>query len=261
MLNISSKVNSNFWKSLDQFRGVIEISRLKNYLLTLVFLKFLTEETKKNENFQFSIPAELYFDTLMELLINQYFGDVINKNLNSIAELHPQLKGVINFNDFNDIIGTRDSKRNSEVLDNLIRLINFSTDGFEINNTVETKFWTELFDSIVLMFAELSGKSFLDMTTPKEVNLIISKLLNIQKREDNISVYDPTCGIGNSFISIAENYENHFSFFGQEIVDELVGIAKMNLIIHGIKSFEILEGDVLNNPKFLEKNTLMSAKK
>lgn len=254
MLNISSKVNSNFWKSLDQFRGVIEISRLKNYLLTLVFLKFLTEETKKNENFQFSIPVELYFDTLMELSNNQYFGDEINKKLNSIAELHPQLKGVINFNDFNDIIGTRDSKRNSEVLDNLIRLINFSTDGFEINNTVETKFWAELFDSIVLMFAELSGKSFLDMTTPKEVNLIISKLLNIQKREDKISVYDPTCGIGNSFISIAKNHENHFSFFGQEIVDDLVSTAKMNLIIHGIESFEILEGDVLNNPKFLEKN-------
>jgi type I restriction enzyme M protein len=91
MLNISSKVNSNFWKSLDQFRGVIEISKLKNYLLTLVFLKFLTEETKKNENFQFSIPVELYFDTLMELSNNQYFGDEINKKLNRIAELHPQL--------------------------------------------------------------------------------------------------------------------------------------------------------------------------
>lgn len=254
MSDSRDSLGNNFWKSLDQFRGVIEISRLKNYLLTLVFLKFLTEETKKNNAFMFEIPCELYFDTLIESSNNPYFGDVINKNLNSIAALHPTLKDVINVNDFNDIIGTRDSKRNSEVFDNLIRLINSSADGFEINNTVETKFWAELFDSIVLMFAELSGKSFFDMTTPKEVNLIISKLLNIQKREDKISVYDPTCGIGNSFISIAENYENHFSFFGQEIVDELVGIAKMNLIIHGIESFEILEGNVLNNPKFLEKN-------
>lgn len=252
MSNISSKVKSYFWNSLNQFRGIIEMSSLKNYLLTLVFLKFITEETKKNKDFQFSLPAELNFDSLTELANNPYLGDEINKRLRRIAELHPSLRDVIDFNDFNDITSVRDSRTNTEALHDLIRLIHSSDKSFDFNNSDETKIWPELFDSIVLMLAELSGKSFRDMTTPTEVNLIISKLLNIQENEDNISIYDPTCGIGNSFVSIAENYENHINFFGQEIVDELVSAAKMNLIIHGIESFEILEGDVLNAPKFIE---------
>jgi type I restriction system adenine methylase HsdM len=257
MSDISSNLNNKFWNSLEQFKDVNEIGSFKNYLLTLVFLKFMTEETKKNQNFKFSIPNELNFDTLIKFSNNKYFGDEINKKLNLIAELHPKLDGVINFNDFNDIIVTSESKRNTEVLDNLIGLINVSTKSFKINNYIETKFWAELFDFIILKFSELSGKSYTDMTTPKEVNLLISKLLDFKETEENISVYDPTCGMGNSFISIAENYENQISFFGQEIVDELVGIAKMNLIIHGIESFKILDGDVLNYPKFLEnKNQL-----
>jgi len=249
MLNISSKVNNNFWKSVNQFRGIIEISRLRNYLLTLVFLKFITEETKKNEDFQFSLPVELNFDSLIELANNPYLGDEINKKVRRIVELHPTLRDVIDFNDFTSV---RDSRTNTEALHDLIGLIHSSDKSFDFNNSDETNIWAELFDAIVLMFAELSGKSFLDMTTPKEVNLIISKLLDIQQNKDNVSIYDPTCGIGNSFVSISENYKNHFSFFGQEIVNELVCIAKMNLIIHGIGSFEILEGDVLNDPKFLE---------
>jgi type I restriction system adenine methylase HsdM len=252
MSNISSNLNNKFWSSLEQIKNVNEIGSLKNYLLTLVFLKYITEETKNNQNFEFSIPAELNFDTLIKFSNNQYFGNEINKKLNLIAELHPKLKGVINLNDFNDIIVTSESKIITKVLDSLIGLINVSTESFEINNYVETKFWAELFDFIILKFSELSGKSYTDMTTPKEVNLLISKLLDFKETEDNISLYDPTCGIGNSFISIAENYKNNFNFYGQELVDELVGIAKMNLIVHGIESFEILDGDVLNNPKFLE---------
>jgi type I restriction system adenine methylase HsdM len=252
MSDISSNLNNKFWNSLEQFKDVNEIGSLKNYLLTLVFLKFITEETKKNQKFKFSIPTELNFDTLIKFSNNQYFGNEINKKLNLIAELHPKLDGVINFNDFNDLIVTSESKIDTKVLDNLIGLINVSTESFEINNYVETKFWAELFDFIILKFSELSGKSFTDMITPNEVNLLISKLLDFKETEENISVYDPTCGIGNSFISIAKNYENQISFFGQEIIEELVGIAKMNLIIHGIESFEILDGDVLNYPKFLE---------
>jgi len=252
MLNISSKVKNYFWNSLNQFRSIIEISRLKNYLLTLVFLKFITEETKKNEGFQFSLPDELNFDSLFELANNPYLGDEINKRLRRIAELHPTLRDVIDFNDFNDITSVRDSRTNTEALHDLIRLIHSSDKSFDFNNSNETNIWADLFDSIVLMFAELSGKSFLDMTTPKEVNQVIAKLLNIDEGKGEVSVYDPTCGIGNSFISIAENYENHINFYGQEIVSELVSIAKMNFIIHDINSYELEEGDVLNNPKFIE---------
>ncbi|WP_026713465.1 N-6 DNA methylase [Flavobacterium daejeonense] len=257
MLNTSSKVKSYFWNSLNNFRGIIEISRLKNYLLTLVFLKFITDETKKNEDFQYNLPAELNFDSLIELANNQYLGNEINNKLRGIVELHPTLKDVIDFNDFNDITSVGDIRTNTEALYDLILLINSSNKIFDLNNSYETNIWANLFDSIVLMFAELSGKSFLDLTTPKEVNLVISKLLNIQETKDNISIYDPTCGNGNSFISIAENYKNHFNFFGQEINYELVSVARMNLIIHRIESFEILEGDVLNNPKFLEKDNLL----
>jgi type I restriction system adenine methylase HsdM len=247
-------MKNDFWNSLNKFRGTIEISSLKNYLLTLVFLKFLTEETKKNEDFQFSLPVELNFDYLIELANNPYLGDGINKMLRSIVELHPTLRNVIDYNDFNDITFIRDSRTNTEALRDLIGLIHSSDKSFDFNNSAETNIWADLFDSIVLMFAELSGKSFLDLTTPKEVNLVISKLLDIKDTKDSISIYDPTCGNGNSFISIAENYKNHFNFFGQEINNELVSVAKMNMIIHKIASFEILEGDVLNNPKFIERD-------
>lgn len=251
MENISSKMKNDFWNSLNQFRGIIEISRLKNYLLTLVFLKFITEEGKKNKDFQFSLPFELNFDSLIELANNPYLGDEINKRLRSIAELHSTLRGVIDFNDFNEIFG-KNIELNSSALHDLIKFINFYSDGLEFNNTIKANNYSELFDFVILKFAELTGKSFIDMTTPKEVNILISKLLDIKENENNISVYDPTCGIGNSFVSIAENYNNNIIFFGQEIMNELVSVAKMNLIIHGIESFEILDGDVLNYPKFLE---------
>jgi type I restriction system adenine methylase HsdM len=251
MLNISSKMKNDFWNLLSQFRGIIEISRLKNYLLTLVFLKFITEEAKKDKDYQYSLPNELNFDSLLELNNNPYLGEEINKKLRSIAELHSTLRGVIDFNDFNEIFN-KNNELNSKALYDLIRFINFYSESFELNDIEKTDNYSELFDFIILKFAELSGKSFIDMTTPVEVNILISKLLDVKETEKNISVYDPTCGIGNSFISIAENYKNNFNFYGQEIVDELVGIAKMNLIVHRIESFEILDGDVLNYPKFLE---------
>lgn len=251
MLNISSKMKNDFWNLLNQFRGIIEISRLKNYLLTLVFLKFITEETKKDEDYQYRLPNELNFDSLLELNNNSYLGEEINKKLRNIAELHSTLRGVIDFNDFNEIFG-KNNELNSRALYDLIRFINFYSESFGLNGIEKTDNYSELFDFIVFKFAELSGKSFIDMTTPEEVNVLISKLLDVKETEKNISVYDPTCGIGNSFISIDENYKNNFNFYGQEIVNELVGIAKMNLIVHGIESFEILDGDVLNYPKFLE---------
>lgn len=248
MLNKSNTVENSFWNLLNQCRGLIEVNGIKNYLLTLVFLKYLTEENKHNKDFFFQIPAHSDFDYILSSFDNPRLGDEINKCLNRIADINDDLKGVINFVDFNQI----ESKIHNELFFNLIRFINISAEDLDSQNSNEYNIWANLFDFIILKFEELSGKSFVGTTTPEEVNQIIAKLLNIQETAEIVTVYDPTCGIGNSLISIAENTITDLHFFGQDINIEMASLAKMNLLIHNIHSFEILKGDVLNSPEFFD---------
>ena len=81
MLEKSNTVENSFWNLLNQFRGLIEVNAIKNYLLTLLFLKYLTEENKQNKSFFFQMPAHSDFDYILNLFNNPHLGDEINKCL------------------------------------------------------------------------------------------------------------------------------------------------------------------------------------
>ncbi len=249
---MSSKVSEDFWNSLNQFKGIIEMNSLKNYLLTLVFFKYLTEESKSGRDLLFHIDVDSNFDSILKLTDNYFVGEQLNRYLHKIAISNDLLNGVINFVDFNQIGNLKDGKIQSEVLYNVINLINSSVEDLISENGSKSKVYVDLFDFIVLMFAESSGKSFIDTTTPVAINHIISRLLDIQENSYNVSVYDPTCGIGNTLVTVAENTNNQLHLFGQDMSNEMVAIATMNLLIHGLYPFEILSGDVLNSPKFIK---------
>ncbi len=243
-----------FWKSLNQFRGLVDLNSLKKYLMTLIFLKYITEESKNNKDNNFFIPKNCDFDSLLEFKDSNKLGEEINSRLRRIAKENRILDGVINFVDFKaqNIFGTTNLPAN--IFSNLLVSIN----SFAVNSNVlssnNNSIWSDLFEYLFVKIAEADGKRNPDISTPKEITELISKLINLNSDNNNISIYDPTCGSARLLLSLSKQVKNKADFYGQEINSEQVFLAKINLFLHGVNDFHIEGGDVLNSPHFLELN-------
>lgn len=254
MLSGKKTLDSNLWELLNLFRGSIEINDLIKYILVLVFLKHIDEKNKSNSNFNIIVPENCDFDSLMNLANTPTLGDEINRRLNEISIVNPILDKVFDNVDFNNtnVFGT--IQNSTRIITSLLKSIDSlagNSNSFPSNNT---SVWTEAFDSLMQVRSEFSGKSFANISTPKEVCELISKLISFKSLSRIASIYDPTCGSGDLLASISNQINSKVEIFGQEINPDQVLFAKLNLLIHGISDFQIELGDVLNAPIFKDSN-------
>jgi len=269
------EINAVAWKACDTFRGVVDPSEYKNYILVFLFLKYLSDLWKdkkeqykkehgtdsvrikrKMERERFVLPENCDFDTIYSKRDVSNIGEVINLALEGIEEANKaKLEGVFRNIDFNSESSLGQTKDRNKRLKHLIE--DFADERLDLRpsriGTLDVIGNT--YEYLISHFASDAGKKGGEFYTPAEVAILLAKLLQPKSGE---RVCDPTCGSGSLLIRVAKEIKDHnFSLYGQESNGSTWALCKINMFLHGIDNARIEWGDTLNNPKLIENDTLM----
>ncbi len=248
-----SQLYSTIWKSCDELRGGMDASQYKDYVLVVLFMKYISDKAKVDSDSLIELPKGCTFDDLVEVKNKSNVGEVFNKILEKIADANPELRNVITNADFCDEQKLGKGKDLVEKVSNLIGIFQDSKLDFSGNRESDDDLIGDAYEYLMKNFASQSGKSKGQFYTPSEVSRLIAKLIGIHKDERRmISIYDPTCGSGSLLLRAKAEARHGVSLNGQESDLSTVGMSKMNMIIHGDQTADIRHGDVINNPLHYE---------
>jgi len=252
-----SQLYSSLWQSCDQLRGGMDASQYKDYVLTLLFMKYVSDKYSSKGSGAIQIPEGGSFADMVALKGNKEIGDKINKIITKFAEAN-ELKGVIDVADFDDAVKLGSGKERQETLSKLISI--FESLDFSLNRADGDDLLGDAYEYLMRHFATESGKSKGQFYTPAEVSRIMAKVIGIKNSHKlkDPTVYDPTCGSGSLLIRAAEEASNHnLAIYGQEIDNATWALARMNMILHGYPTAELWRGNTLSSPYFKsDENTL-----
>lgn len=245
-----SELYSSLWKSCDELRGGMDASQYKDYVLTLLFVKYVSDKYAGNRNALIVVPEGGSFADMVKLKGDKEIGDKINKIIGRLAEEN-DLKGVIDVADFNDEDKLGKGK---EMVDRLSKLVTIF-DGMDLraNRAEGDDLLGDAYEYLMRNFATESGKSKGQFYTPAEVSRIMAKIIGINRdtRQDQ-TVYDPTCGSGSLLLKAADEAPRGMSIFGQEMDNATSALARMNMILHDSPTAEIWKDNTLSTPHFKE---------
>ena len=244
-----TELYSTLWKSCDELRGGMDATQYKDYVLTLLFLKYISDKAGRDENSLIDVPAGCTFADIAALKNDKEIGDKLNKIIAQIAAAN-DLQGVIDLTDFNDPDKLGSGKDMIDRLSNLIG--NFEMLDLAGNKADGDDLLGDAYEYLMRHFATESGKSKGQFYTPAEVSRLIAKIIGIPANAPrSTTVYDPTCGSGSLLLKAGGEAEGGLSIYGQENDNATVALAKMNMILHGEPSAEIKQGNTIASPKFL----------
>ena len=241
-----SALYSSLWQSCDELRGGMDASQYKDYVLTLLFVKYVSDRYAGDPHALIVVPEGGSFDDMVKLKGDKEIGDRINKIIGRLAEEN-DLKGVIDVADFNDEDKLGKGK---EMVDRLSRLIAIFADlDLSANRADGDDLLGDAYEYLMRHFATESGKSKGQFYTPAEVSRILAKVIGIGRdtRQDQ-SVYDPACGSGSLLLKVAHEAPRGLSIFGQEMDNATAALARMNMILHDAPTAEIWQGNTLAAP-------------
>ena len=248
-----SHLYSSLWQSCDQLRGGMDASQYKDYILTLLFMKYVSDKYAGSDEFaDIMVPPGGSFADMVALKGTKEIGDGINKIIRRLADDNDYLlKGVIDQADFND-----ESKlgRGKEMQDRLSKLVGiFEGLDFRANRAHGDDLLGDAYEYLMRHFATQSGKSKGQFYTPAEVSRIMAQVIGIgtDTRRDH-TVYDPTCGSGSLLIKAADQAPRGLTIYGQEKDVATWTMARMNMILHGRVAAEIKRDNTLAAPRFTE---------
>lgn len=243
-----SDLYSSLWKSADELRGGMDASQYKDYVLTLLFVKYVSDKSKGDRDSPIVVPAGGSFDDLIALKGKPDIGDQINIAIRKLADAN-ELQGVINNADFNDTAKLGEGKAMQDRLSNLVGI--FQDLDFSGSRAEGDDLLGDAYEYLMRHFATESGKSKGQFYTPAEVSRVMAQLLQIPANTPkSTTVYDPTCGSGSLLIKVADAAPNGLSVYGQENDVATWALARMNMILHGNPSAEIQQGNTMSDPKF-----------
>lgn len=250
-----SDLYSTLWRSCDELRGGMDASQYKDYVLVMLFLKYISDKAKTDKYFSIDIPQGCTFDDLIALKNKDEIGEKVNKMLENLAAENPQLSRVITVADFSDESKLGKGKDLIETVSNLIGVFQSSKLDFGKNRSDDDDLMGDAYEYLMKNFATESGKSKGQFYTPAEVSRVMAKVIGIQRaKEASESLYDPTCGSGSLLLKAQAEAPLKISIFGQEKDLATSGLAKMNMILHGEDTVDIRYGDTINDPYFKEEN-------
>ena len=252
-----NEIYSSLWASCDQLRGGMDASQYKDYILTLLFVKYVTDKFKGEKFADITVPDGASFDDIIKLKENKNIGEEIDKIIARLAEEN-KLQGVINNAHFND-----DTKlgKGKEMVDKLSKLIGiFQRPEFDFKNNKASgdDILGDAYEYLMRHFATESGKSKGQFYTPAEVSRILAKVIGIDKievRPEGWSVYDPACGSGSLLIRAADEAPITVSIWGQEKDTTTAGLAKMNLVLHNKADGEIKAANTFSDPQYFDEKS------
>lgn len=268
-------INNIIWQACDTFRGVVDPSEYKNYILVFLFLKYVSDISKeKREAYfiqfngdeatvnrfmsreRFQIPPESDFYYLYSQRNKTNIGELINTALDNIEDANKQkLEGVFRNIDFNSEVNLGETKDKNTRLKNLLEDFNNPKLDLRSSKIGNLDIIGNSYQYLIEKFASDSGKKGGEFFTPPEVSELLAKLI---KPEPEMRIYDPTCGSGSLLIKVAKEAPNHnFSLYGQEINGSTWALCKMNMYLHALDGATIAWGDTIKSPKLYEADNLM----
>ena len=253
-----SELYSSIWQSCDALRGGMDPSQYKDYVLVLLFIKYISDKYAGRPYAPIKIPAGASFRDMVALKGNSEIGDLINKKVIApLANANQQLSQS-DFPDFNDAVKLGDGKERVDRLTNLIAIFENPALNFSRNRAEGDDILGDAYEYLMRHFATDSGKSKGQFYTPSEVSRVMAKVLGIRyaKTSASTTVYDPTCGSGSLLLKVADEAGTRVTIYGQEKDAATSGLARMNMILHDNPGALIVQGNTLTDPKFLEGGTL-----
>ena len=212
-----SELYSSLWKSCDELRGGLDASLYKDYVLVLLFVKYVSDRYAGDPYSLIEVPEGGSFSDMVKLKGKPEIGDGMNKIIAKLAEAN-DLKGVIDVAYFNDPDKLGRGKEMQERLSNLVAIFQNPGLDFSKNRAEGDDLLGDAYEYLMRHFATESGKSKGQFYTPSEVSRIMAKVIgiNLAKRRDQ-TVYDPTCGSGSLLLKAAAETEHGVTIYGQEM--------------------------------------------
>jgi len=252
-----SELYSSLWKSCDELRGGMDASQYKDYVLVLLFVKYVSDKYAGQPDALIEVPVGGSFADMIALKGDKEIGDKVNKIIGRLAEAN-ELKGVIDVADFNDADKLGKGKEMVDRLSNLVAI--FETPGldFSRNRAEGDDILGDAYEYLMRHFATESGKSKGQFYTPAEVSRIMAKVIGIGNAKSNTeTIYDPTCGSGSLLLKAHDEAKGStrldLAIYGQEMDNATAALAKMNMILHDCPTAEIWQDNTLSTPHFKEK--------
>ena len=251
-----NELYSSLWASCDKLRGGMDASQYKDYILTLLFVKYVTDKFKGVKYADITVPEGGSFDDLVALKGDKNIGEKMDKVIAKLAEAgNNNLRGVIDNAHFNDEAKLGTGKEMVDKLTGLIAIFQRPEFNFANNKAGGDDILGDAYEYLMRNFATESGKSKGQFYTPAEVSRILAKVIGIDKieeRDEDYTVYDPACGSGALLIRAADEAPFEIAIYGQEKEVTTAGLAKMNLVLHNKATGEIKAGNTFSSPQYFE---------
>ena len=249
-----SNLYSSLWQSCDELRGGMDASQYKDYVLFMLFIKYITDKYGDSRDFAppVTIPTGASFTDMLELRGKSDIGDRINTQVIApLVQANTRLAHS-DFPDFNDPSKLGQGNEMVERLTNLINIFASPQLDFSQNRAEHDDVLGDAYEYLMQHFATESGKSKGQFYTPAEVSRVIAAVIGISPRNTKAATtaYDPTCGSGSLLLKVAAQAGKHITLEGQEKDVTTAGLARMNMILHDSPTATIVAGNTLTTPKF-----------
>ncbi|WP_455232207.1 type I restriction-modification system subunit M [Geopseudomonas aromaticivorans] len=249
-----SELYSSLWKSCDELRGGMDASQYKDYVLVLLFVKYVSDKYAGNPHSLIDVPAGGSFTDMVKLKGDKEIGDKLNTIIATLAEANG-LTGVIDVADFNDQEKLGKGKEMVDRLSNLVSIFDSPGLNFKGNRAQGDDILGDAYEYLMRHFATESGKSKGQFYTPAEVSRVMSKVIGLAGATDsNQSIFDPTCGSGSLLLKAHDEAKAttglDLAIYGQEMDNATSALAKMNMILHDCPTAEIWKDNTLAAPHF-----------
>jgi type I restriction enzyme M protein len=255
-----SELYSSIWASCDELRGGMDASQYKDYVLFMLFIKYISDKYGNPDVFAppVVIPEGASFAAMVKLKGKSDIGDKINTQIIQPLIDNNSRLARSDFPDFNDPNKLGEGQAMVDRLTNLISIFQKPELDFSTNRADHDDILGDAYEYLMRHFATQSGKSKGQFYTPSEVSRVIAQVIGISPETAvaATTAYDPTCGSGSLLLKVAAEAGKHITLEGQEKDVTTAGLARMNMILHDFPTANIVNGNTLANPKFKDGDQL-----
>jgi type I restriction enzyme M protein len=251
-----SDLYASLWASCDALRGGMDASQYKDYVLSMLFIKYVSDKYANSTDFKppVVIPKGASFADMVALKGKSDIGDRINKEIiQPLTDANSQLSRN-DFPDFNDPSKLGTGKEMVDRLTELVSIFERPDLDFSQNRAEHDDILGDAYEYLMRHFATESGKSKGQFYTPAEVSRVLAQVIGISPENSKAAttVYDPTCGSGSLLLKVAGQAGKRITLEGQEMDVTTAGLARMNMILHDFPTANIQQGNTLSSPKFTD---------